>query len=321
MKYIYVTGCAGFIGSYVTEYFLKLGWIVRGIDKMTYASDKNVINMFKEEYEGQFTFEEKDINDLDHLYDCDYVINCAAESHVDNSIVSSETFMKSNINGVHRLLELIKSKRNYDMPTLIHFSTDEVYGDIKKGKATEDTILNPSNPYSATKAAADQLILAWHRTYGIPYIILRPTNNYGIGQHIEKLIPKTIKSLSFGKKVPLHEKGKPKRNWLHAYDTARAIEWIIGSNQPYNQIYNINGGLEQSNIDTVKKIAKLVYPDMEDVNKNIKNICDFSYKRDGVDFRYALDDSKLRKLGWKPEVDFDKELPTIVEHYSKYFIW
>ena len=118
MKYIYVTGWAGFIGSYVTEYFLKLGWIVRGIDKMTYASDKGIIDMFKEEYPN-FTFEEKDINDLDHLYDCDYIINCAAESHVDNSIVSSETFMKSNINGVHRLLELIKSKRNYNKYTIM----------------------------------------------------------------------------------------------------------------------------------------------------------------------------------------------------------
>jgi len=316
---IYVTGCAGFIGSYVTEYFLKKGWMVRGIDKLTYAADKNTIEMFKEY--PNFVFENKDICDLDHLYDCDYVINCAAESHVDNSIMSSDTFLKSNVNGVHRLLELIKSKRQYEMPTLIQFSTDEVYGDVKKGKVDEKAILNPSNPYSATKAAADQLIMAWNRTYGVPYFIVRPTNNYGIGQHPEKLIPKAIKNFSFGKKIPLHEKGKPKRNWLHAYDTAVAIDFIMGehiSMGTVNEIYNINGGFEQSNIDTVTKIAQVVYPDNW---KDQGLYVDFNYKREGVDLRYSLDDTKLRKLGWNPEVNFDEELPTIVEHYSKFFVW
>lgn len=316
---IYVTGCAGFIGSYVTEYFLKKGWMVRGIDKLTYAADKNTIEMFKEY--PNFVFENKDICDLDHLYDCDYVINCAAESHVDNSIMSSDTFLKSNVNGVHRLLELIKSKRQYEMPTLIQFSTDEVYGDVKKGKVDEKAILNPSNPYSATKAAADQLIMAWNRTYGVPYFIVRPTNNYGIGQHPEKLIPKAIKNFSFSKKIPLHEKGKPKRNWLHAYDTAVAIDFIMGehiSNGTVNEIYNINGGFEQSNIDTVTKIAQIVYPDNW---KDQGLYVDFNYKREGVDLRYSLDDTKLRKIGWNPEVNFDEELPTIVEHYSKFFVW
>ncbi len=318
---VYITGCCGFIGSYISEYFLKAGFIVRGVDKMTYASDEGVLNMLQG-YDN-FYFEKKDINDLEFLYDCDFIINCAAESHVDNSIVSSDAFLKSNVNGVHRLLELIRLKGNYEMPTLIHFSTDEVYGDVKKGAATEESILNPSNPYAATKAAADQLILAWNRTYGVPYVIVRPTNNYGIGQNPEKLIPKTIKSFSFGKKIPLHQRGKPKRNWLHAYDTARAIDFIINdcvTKGTKNEIYNISGGFEQSNIDTVKKIAKLVYP-KEDFSKDIKNYCNFDFKREGVDLRYSLNDSKLRKIGWTPEVSFDEELPGIVEHYSKYFVW
>lgn len=316
MKIIYITGCAGFIGSYVTEYFLKLGWMVRGVDKLTYASDENVVKSFQNDYPN-FIFEKKDINDLDYLYDCDYIINCAAESHVDNSIMSSDAFLKSNVNGVHRLLELIKAKRNYEMPTLIHFSTDEVYGDIKKGSSNEQSLLNPSNPYSATKAAADQLIMAWGRTYNIPYIIVRPTNNYGIGQHPEKLIPKTIKSFTFGKKIPLHEKGTPKRNWLHAYDTARALDFIIASGN-INEIYNINGGFEQSNLETVTKIAKVMYPDNWQDSELYIN---FDFKREGVDLRYSLNDSKLRKLGWTPTVSFDDELPSIVEHYSKYFVW
>ena len=157
-------------------------------------------------------------------------------------------FVESNIKGVHNLLELIKNHRgeNSEKPILLHFSTDEVYGDIEVGEHTEEDLLKPSNPYSATKAAADQLILAWARTYKLPYIIVRPTNNYGIGQYSEKLIPKAIKYLELGRKIPLHENGDPVRNWLHVEDTAEAILTIIKSNN-INEIYNISGNLEQSN--------------------------------------------------------------------------
>tara|TARA_Y100000034_G_C6822127_1_gene370369 strand:+ start:565 stop:1101 length:537 start_codon:yes stop_codon:yes gene_type:complete len=178
MKVVYVTGCLGFIGSYVTRACLEKGWQVRGVDKMTYAANVSLLDEFKQY--SNFVFEKQDIKDMKWLYDCDYVINTAAETHVDNSIVNSGDFVESNIKGVHNLLELIKSKSNYKMPTLLHFSTDEVYGDILEGSHRETDMLSPSNPYSATKAAADQLVLAWARTHKVPYVIVRPTNNYGV---------------------------------------------------------------------------------------------------------------------------------------------
>ena len=226
-KVVYVTGCLGFIGYHVTKSCLEQGWHVRGIDNGTYAANWNLLEKLKSF--KNFVFEHKNINDIEMLYDCDYFINTAAETHVDNSIASSEVFLRSNINGVHHILELIKSKSRKKMPTLLHFSTDEVYGDIIQGSHTETDLLKPSNPYSATKAAADMLITAWARTYSIPYVIVRPTNNYGIGQYVEKFIPHSIKYLSLGKKVPLHDNGTPIRTWLFAGDTAEAVIKIINS--------------------------------------------------------------------------------------------
>ena len=161
-KVICVTGCLGFIGSYVTEACLKEGWHVLGIDKITYAANPERLSDFETWGTNMFKFIKSDINDLEYLPDVDYVINTAAETHVDNSIVSSKEFLHSNINGVHHLLELVKTKERFRMPTLLHFSTDEVYGDIAKGTHKETDLLKPSNPYSATKAAADMLILAWN---------------------------------------------------------------------------------------------------------------------------------------------------------------
>ena len=176
-KIVYVTGCLGFIGSYVTRKCLEKGWYVKGVDKITYAANKTLLDEFKK-YEN-FSFVQCDINDLKFLYECDYIINTAAETHVGNSIASSDEFLYSNINGVHNLLNLIKNYRqeSNNKPILLHFSTDEVYGDITEGAHTESDLLKPSNPYSATKAAADMLILAWNRTYDTPYVIVRPTNN------------------------------------------------------------------------------------------------------------------------------------------------
>ena len=257
IKVVYVTGCFGFIGSYVTRACLEKGWYVRGIDKCTYASNEDLLFEFTEKYGDRFTFERQDINDVQFLYDCDYVINTAAETHVGNSIVSSKEFVKSNVDGVHNLLELIKNHRgeNTEKPVLIHFSTDEVYGDIESGDHTEKDILKPSNPYSATKAAADMLVMAWGRTHKVPYMIIRPTNNYGIGQYVEKLIPKSVKHLRIGKKIPLHDNGMPYRNWLHAADTAEAVMTIIEKGS-IGEIYNVAGGFEQRNIDTVESIVK-----------------------------------------------------------------
>lgn len=316
-KIVYVTGCLGFIGSYVTRECLKKGWYVKGIDKVTYAANLDLLNEF-ESYEN-FAFLKEDINNLKFLYECDYVINTAAETHVGNSIASSDEFLHSNINGVHNLLNLIKNYRleSSKKPVLLHFSTDEVYGDVEDGFHSELDLLKPSNPYSATKAAADMLILAWARTYKLPYIIVRPTNNYGPGQYVEKLIPKSCKSLHLGKKIPLHNEGKPIRNWLHASDTAKAVITIIDSGVE-NEIFNISGGFEQSNYETVKQIIINYYSEEE---TDIEKFLDLSYSRPGVDVRYALDDSKLKKLGWSPETNFDNEIKNVVNYYKNKFIW
>jgi len=315
-KIVYITGCLGFIGSYITRTCLKLGWYVKGVDKITYAANKDLLSEFKKY--PNFSFVHCDINDLKFLYDCDYVINTAAETHVGNSIFDNGVFVDSNIKGVHNLLELIKNHRgeNVSKPILLHFSTDEVYGDIEEGEHTETDLLKPSNPYSATKAAADMLVIAWGRTYNLPYIIVRPTNNYGIGQYVEKLIPKACKYLKLGKKIPLHNNGTPIRNWLHAQDTADAVVTIIESGVK-NEIYNICGGFEQNNLETVKKICILNNKNIEELNKYV----DFSCVRPGQDVRYALDDSKLKKLGWESKKQFDDELITIIEYYKNKFIW
>jgi len=317
MKIVYVTGCLGFIGSYVTMSCLDKGWFVKGIDSCTYAANKEMLGVFAQY--NNFSFVKCDINDLKFLYDCDYIINTAAETHVGNSIAKSDEFVKSNVNGVHNLLELVKNYRqeHTKIPTLLHFSTDEVYGDIVGGTHTETDLLKPSNPYSATKAAADMLIMAWARTYNVPYIIVRPTNNYGIGQYVEKLIPKACKYLHLGRKIPLHNNGTPIRTWLHAADTASAVVKIIESGVR-NEIYNISGGFEQSNMETVIKILDVIFGKN---NYDLNQYLDLSYSRVGQDVRYSLDDTKLKSLGWKPKMSFDEELSKIVSYYKNKFIW
>ena len=317
MKIVYITGCLGFIGSYVTRACLEQGWYVYGIDKITYAANEIFLNEFLQ-YD-KFKFEKIDICDLDRLVDCDYFINIAAETHVDNSIRKSDDFLHSNINGVYNILELLKKYQTegFVIPTLLHFSTDEVYGDVIHGEHIETDLLKPSNPYSATKAAADQLILAWSRTYNINYNIVRPTNNYGVGQYVEKLIPKVCKFLTLQRKIPLHNNGFPVRNWLHAKDTALGIISII-KNGEKNEIYNIAGGFEQSNIETTKKIINKYY---EKTFDNYDSFFDFSVMRPGQDLRYALNDDKIRNLGWAPICNFDYEIESIVKYYKNNFIW
>lgn len=310
-KIVYVTGCLGFIGYHVTKACLDKGWYVRGVDKGTYAANWNLLPELKKY--NTFTFEHKDINDLDRIYDCDYFINTAAETHVDNSLEESDTFVHSNINGVHHILKLINQKK-YRRPILLHFSTDEVYGDINEGSHSEDDLLCPSNPYSATKAAADMLIMAWGRSHKLPYVIVRPTNNYGIGQYVEKLIPKTCKFLTVGKKVDLHNNGTPVRTWLHASDTANAVITIIEAGV-VNEIYNISGNHQTENINVVKKILELFK-----VKGSYENYITHM-ERQGQDVRYSIDDSKLQALGWKPKAVFDKELKKIVKYYKDNFIW
>jgi dTDP-glucose 4,6-dehydratase len=316
VKLVVITGCLGLIGSHVTKRCLEEDWQVLGIDKCSYAANKSLIKEF--EKNKNFSFIKKDIAALEYLPDCDYVINLAAESHVGNSIVNSDDFLHSNINGVKNLLDLIRNKQKnvFNQPVLLHFSTDEVYGDIIRGEHLETDNLNPSNPYSASKAAADMLINAWARTYDINYIIVRPTNNYGINQYPEKLIPISVKALQLGKKIKLHNKGEPIRNWLHAEDTAEAIITIIKSNK-INEIYNISGNLEQKNKITVQKIINAYF----DEEVPLENFVDLSHCREGQDVRYSLNDDKLKLLGWKPTKNFDKEIKTIVSFYKNNFRW
>lgn len=311
-KIVYVTGCLGFIGYHVAKRCLEEGWWVYGIDKITYASNVNLLPDL-ESY-NNFKFENIDINDMERLVQCDFVINTAAETHVDNSIESSDVFLHSNINGVHNLLKLIETTSG-EKPVLLHFSTDEVYGDIDEGSFTEQQLLKPSNPYAATKAAADQLVMAWSRTHDVPYIIVRPTNNYGIGQYVEKLIPKTIKYLTLGRRVPLHQNGTPRRTWLHVQDTADAVLHIVKHGK-IGEIYNIAGNYETSNIDVVTQIVDEMY-----LHKGVEDFVDFTYHRPGADVRYSIDDTKLKALGWQPKRVFADELPEIIKYYKYNFVW
>jgi dTDP-glucose 4,6-dehydratase len=231
--------------------------------------------------------------------------------------MSSDVFLRSNINGVHHLLELIKQQPQYKAPVLLHFSTDEVYGDIEQGSHLETDLLKPSNPYSASKAAADMLVLAWARTYNLRYVIVRPTNNYGIGQYVEKLIPKSIKYLELGRKIDLHDHGRPVRTWLHADDTARAVLKIIDSNS-LNAIFNISGNVELPNYQVIQKILGLYFG--KNMNFQWEDYI-METQRQGQDVRYSIDDSKLKALGWDPIAVFDQELARVVDHYRNHFVW
>jgi len=318
MKLVVITGCLGLIGSHVTRKCLEKGWKVMGIDKMTYAANEWALEEFQAH--KNFIFKKEDICNLSTLPDCDYVINIAAESHVENSIKDSDVFMQSNVLGVKNLLNIIKDKHAnvFNRPIFFHFSTDEVYGDIRNGSHTETDILKPSNPYSASKAAADMLVLAWARTYDIEYIILRPTNNYGIGQYCEKLIPLSCKLLTLNRKINLHDKGQPVRNWLHSDDTASAVVRIIESGK-VNEIFNVAGNLEQKNYTTAVKIVRAFHPNIEE--RNISSFFNLEHVRKGQDVRYSLDDEKLKELGWKPKKKFDEEIINIVEYYKNNFKW
>jgi len=316
MKIVYITGCAGFIGSYFTSLALKKGWRVYGIDKLTYASNLNIVEEFKKN--PNFTFIHEDIKNLKYLKNCDYVINFAAESHVDNSIVNSKPFIDSNIEGVRNLLELIRLKHSnsVEKPVFIQISTDEVYGDINSGSFKEEDLLNPSNPYAASKASAEMLVTSWSRTYNLEYIIIRPTNNYGPRQYPEKLIPLSVYNLLRNKKIKLHNNGTPVRSWIHVEDTADAIMYII-NNGTVNEKYNISAGYEQTNNQTIEKIIHCFYNEKVDY----KQYVDYSYKRIGQDVRYSLDCSKLKNLGWNSKKVFDKEIQNIVNFYKEEYKW
>ena len=325
-KIAVVTGCAGFIGLNLTQKLLSDKWSVYGIDKLTHVSDLKELNNLREIYGAQFKFIEEDIVTINWLPECDVIFNLAAESDVDIGNSGCEDFVSSNIDGVRNLLEII-NKRIFirvDKPLFFQISTDEVYGDLKNGKFNESSQLNPSNPYSATKAAADLLIQSWSRSHGLDYIVVRPSNNYGLFQYPEKLIPLSIKRLQRGLPIKLHNKGEPIRTWTHVDDTIDAIMWIYqvsGFEEIKNRVYNISSEYEQTNLDTVTKIINQYFlGTMKRSIPNLEDYFDFSYDRPGQDIRYSISCKPLRDIGWKPKKSLDDELPKIVEYY-KYRDW
>mgnify|MGYP001231798600 CR=1 FL=1 len=308
-KTILVTGGLGFIGSHFIEKCLGLGHKVINIDKMTYASNTNI------KFEGDYSFLKKDICNLEELPHCDFVVNFAAESHVDNSISESINFINSNIKGVYNILEMIKNQsiksainaQNYKMPIFVQISTDEVFGDIEEGFFKEDDRHMSSNPYSATKSAAEQLVFAWSRTYNIPFLMTRTTNNYGMRQYPEKLIPCVITKILNDEKVPIHGDGSYVRNWIHVEDNVNAIFNIINSGK-INEVYHIASDEEYSVNEIVTMICKKM-------NKDFKEVADYSTNRSGADLRYALDYNKLKKLGWQQEKKLKESLGEIIDYY------
>lgn len=314
-----ITGCAGFIGTTLTEKLLASGWHVYGIDKLTYVANVSFIDKLQKEYPLTFKFVKDDICNISWLPECDVIFNLAAESDVDNSTFDDASFIQSNVKGVQNLLNIVNKKLllRSDKPLFFHVSTDEVYGDSSVYPNDEHSKLIPSNPYAATKAAADLLIQSWHRTHNLQYIIVRPSNNYGLRQYPEKLIPLSVKRLSRGKRIKLHNNGTPLRTWTHVEDTVAAMLLIYHSGEK-NTVYNISSGYEQRNLQTVTQIITLYN------NLNIEPIdtyLDLSYNRPGQDVHYRISCEPLIRLGWKPTKDFYTELKYLVNHYKKEFAW
>jgi dTDP-glucose 4,6-dehydratase len=287
MKYL-VTGGRGFIGSHFVEDVLQRGDTVIDIDKMNYASHKEL----PWDNHPNYTFLRADISEISHLPTCDILVNFAAESHVDNSINDTGPFIKSNVLGVHNLLELLRGKPSYARPLFFHISTDEVYGDRLNGLFTESDKLTPSNPYSATKAAAEMLVLSYARTYQMDYIITRSANNYGPRQYEEKLISKSITSIKEGKQIPIHGDGSYIRDWTYVKDNVSGILSIIDQGIK-NEIFNIAAENHMTNLQVVGDV-------LEWFDKDESSLM-FVENRWGQDLRYSISAKKLREIGWSPK--------------------
>ena len=302
LEMVVVTGGLGFIGKHFVRRCLDMGCFVKNIDKVSYAADLKA----KAEFESYANYRlfNIDVAKVEFLPECDLLVNFAAESHVDNAITSNRRFVETNVLGTQNLLELVRQKHVNERPLFIQISTDEVYGDIREGKHSEADRLVPSNPYSATKAAADMLVVSWGRTYELPWIIARPTNNYGEHQYPEKLIPKSAWRMKRGLPATMHGDGSYIRSWLHAEDTVDALLTIVDKGER-NGIYNIGSNIELRNIDVLRQIAKCV--GVPEAKAWVA-----AMDRAGQDIRYSLDDSRLKALGWTARRHFHEELPKIV---------
>jgi dTDP-glucose 4,6-dehydratase len=306
MKKLMVTGGLGFIGSYFVRLALERGYEVVNVDKRTYAS-RTGLDFEKHKH---YSFLEEDIVTLKHLpVGIDVLVNFAAESHVDNSILANEDFFHSNVHGVYNLLELVRAKDSTDRPLFLQISTDEVYGTAHAGTFTEKDRLIPSNPYSASKAAADQLVIGWAHTYGLPTLICRSCNNYGYGQYPEKLLAKTIEFLLKGKKMTIHGDGTYRREWLYAGDNCEGILTALEKGTVH-EIYNISSNEEFSVLEAATLAARAVGVEPRDAFTFIPN-------RPGQDLRYSVDSAKIRALGWKPKLTLASYLPEYVRLYRE----
>lgn len=310
-----VTGGAGFIGSNFIRYILHRhrDWQVTNLDKLTYAG--NPENLKDVQDDSKYHFVRGDIVDRQLVSDLlqdkvDAVVNFAAESHVDRSILDASPFIETNIKGTEVLLEGI---RQYDVERFIQISTDEVYGSIDKGSFTETSPLTPSSPYSASKAAADLLCCSYFQTYHVPIIITRSTNNFGPYQYPEKLVPLAITNALEHKPIPIYGDGLNVRDWIHVDDHCRALEVVIQKGRP-GEIYNIAANEQKTNLELIHSLL--------DMMGKPRELITFVTDRPGHDRRYALDTTKItQELGWKPVYALDKALATTVDWYLNHESW
>lgn len=316
---IFVTGGAGFIGSEFVRNTLSGQLDGFGVnpsklivyDALTYAGNIENLSLFKND--ERLDFIQGDICDSDVWKNipknCDLLVNFAAESHVDRSIEGPSVFIKTNVLGTQNLLEAAKRQ---GVGRFIQISTDEVYGSIKNGSWDENYPLKPNSPYAASKACADLVSLSYYKTYGIPVIITRCSNNYGPFQNTEKLIPLFITNLLEGKKLPLYGDGKNIREWIHVSDHVRGIVHAYKFGKP-GEIYNIAGDTELTNLDITKILLKEFNLDESRIN--------FVQDRLGHDFRYSLDSSKISLIGFKTNVDFQKGIRSTINWYKENINW
>ena len=318
---ICVTGGAGFIGSSFVLNAIKNHWEVLVVDKLTYASSGNHLSQI--EKNPLFKFAKEDICNFENLH-CivenfkpNFIVNFAAESHVDNSIENPKAFLDTNIYGTYNILEIIRKLKNENIDIcLIHVSTDEVYGSLPAdGLFVEDSQYRPNSPYSASKAASDHLVRAWSKTYGIPSVVTNCCNNFGPRQHREKLIPKIIYSLLNSQKVPVYSDGKNVREWIFVDDHNAGLIKIIKNFKPLAR-YNIGSGFEKTNMQVLKEIytqlaeRKLISIDFQSTYINVQD-------RLGHDFRYALDSTSFRtEMDWYPETSFEKGISITIDYYT-----
>jgi dTDP-glucose 4,6-dehydratase len=311
---ILVTGGLGFIGSNFILNSINDYDKITNIDSMSYGS--NIENLRAIEGNKRYTFVKGDIADkektLRYTKEVNAIINFAAETHVDRSIADPAPFVHSNILGTYTLLE---AARLNDVEKFVQVSTDEVYGSAEMDERPfkEDDRLNPSNPYSATKAAAEFLVLAYHKTYGIRTIVTRCTNNFGPFQYPEKLIPKTIIRAVKGLKIPVYSKGEQVRSWIYVLDHVNALKLVLNKGRS-GEVYNITAWNEKRNRDVVSRILSLLgFAD---------DIIEYVEDRPGHDFRYSVDPSKIQnELSWAPKYKFEEALRETVEWYLKNRDW